>query len=212
MTTTRIKLCGITNIDDALMGCDLGVDALGFIFADSPRRVTPEAAARIAAATPPFIKKIGVFTEQHPRVAQIVASVPIDLIQLHGGQSDEFASQFEAARVIRGLRIRDELSLTEMLRYNHCSAYLLDTFTKDKLGGTSKTFDWEVAVKAKRSGKPIILAGGLTPENVAAAIAQVRPFAVDVCSGVELEPGKKDYAKLKEFIANVRAADEEYAG
>lgn len=205
---TRIKICGITNIDDALVACELGADAIGFVFAESPRQVSLEEAATIADQLPPFVKAVGVFTAENPRVAAVAEWVPLDLIQLHGDQTEQFAEWLGAMRVIRGVRIKDETSLKWLKKWEHAAAYVLDTWSAKQKGGTGKTFNWDFAVRAKEFGKPLMLAGGLTPENVAEAVRAVRPYAVDVSSGVESFPGKKDHKKMKEFIANVRAADE----
>lgn len=201
---TRIKICGITNIEDALACAEFGADAIGFVFAESPRHIEPEKALEIANQLPPFVQAVGVFTAEDETVAQIANFVKLDFIQLHGDQSDEFAAKFESKRIIRAVRVKDELSLVP---YKYGATYLLDTWKPGVLGGTGATFNWELAVKAKEFDKPIILAGGLSMENIADAIRIVRPYAVDVSSGVEISPGKKDRNKIKEFIRNVRAAD-----
>ena len=205
--TTRIKICGITNVEDALKACELGADAIGFIFAESPRQVSLEEAADIADQLPPFVKTVGVFTSENPRVAAVADWVPLDLIQLHGDQTEQFAEWLGQDRVLRGVRIKDEKSLDWLKKWERGTGYVLDTWAKSKKGGTGDTFDWNLALRAKEFGKPIVLAGGLTPENVAEAIRIVRPYAVDVSSGVEAFRGKKDHAKMKEFIDHVRAAD-----
>jgi phosphoribosylanthranilate isomerase len=205
--TTRIKICGITNIEDALAACELGSDAIGFVFAESPRQVSLEEAATITDQLPPFVKTVGVVTSENPRVSAMADWVPLDLIQLHSDQTEQFAEWLGGTRVIRAVRIKDEDSLQLLKRWEHSSAYLLDSWSADQRGGTGEKFDWNLAAKAKEYGKPIILAGGLTPENVGEAIRIVRPYAVDVSSGVEAFKGKKDYSKMKEFIANVRSAD-----
>lgn len=206
--TTRIKICGVTNVEDALAACELGADAIGFVFAEGPRQVSLEEAAEIADQLPPLVKTVGVFTSESPRVSAIADWVPLDLIQLHGEQTEEFAEWLGATRVIRAVRMRDEKSLEWLKKWERGAAYLLDAWHAEKRGGTGVTFNWELAVRAKEFGKPIILAGGLSPENVADAIRTVRPYGVDVSSGVEAFRGKKDHRKIKEFIANVRAADE----
>ncbi|MBI2844246.1 MAG: phosphoribosylanthranilate isomerase [Armatimonadetes bacterium] len=205
---TRVKVCGITNLEDAIAACELGVDAVGFVFAESARQVTLEEAAEIADQLPPFVKTVGVFTAENPRVSAIADWVPLDLIQLHGDQTEQFAEWIGGARVVRAVRIRDESSLKWLKKWEHSVAYVLDTWVAKQPGGTGKTFDWSLAVRAKEFGKPVILAGGLSPENVVEAIRTVRPYGVDVSSGVESFRGKKDHKKMKEFIANVRAADE----
>ena len=204
---TRVKICGMTNLEDALAACELGADAIGFVFAESPRRISVERAADIADQLPPFVKTIGVFTDENPRVASVRDWVPLDMVQLHGDQTEPFAEWLGITPLIRVVRIRDEDSLQLLQTWELGAAYLLDTWTPDQKGGTGGTFNWDLAVRAKEFGKPIILAGGLTPENVADAIRTVRPYAVDVASGVESSPGKKDYKLMKEFIQNARALD-----
>lgn len=204
---TRIKICGITNIDDALMAAELGADALGFVFAESPRQISFDAAAKIIRRLPPFIRTVGVFTEESPIVAEIARCVPLDLIQLHGDQTEEFAESLGASRVIRAVRVSEESSLERLKMRLACTSVLLDTYDPKQKGGTGTTFNWDLAVIAKRYGKPIILAGGLNPANIIQAIQTVHPYGVDVSSGVEAEPGKKDLTKLKELIDNVRSAD-----
>jgi phosphoribosylanthranilate isomerase len=205
--TTKIKICGITNAEDALAACAMGADAIGFVFAESPRQVSLEEAAEIADQLPPFVKTVGVFTSENPRVAAVADWVPLDLIQLHGDQTEQFAEWIGQDRVLRGVIVKNEKSLEWLKKWERGAAYVLDTYAKGKKGGTGTTFDWSLALKAKEFGKPVILAGGLTPENVTEAIRIVRPYAVDVSSGVESFRGKKDHVKMKEFIDNVRAAD-----
>ncbi len=205
---TRIKICGITNAEDALAACEFGADAIGFVFAESPRQVSLEEAADIADQLPPFVKTVGVFTSENPRVSAIADWVPLDLIQLHGDQTEQFADWLGQDRVLRAVCIKNEESLAWLKKWELGTAYVLDTWAKDQKGGTGQTFDWELALRAKEFGKPIILAGGLTPENVAEAVRIVKPYAVDVSSGIESFRGKKDHAKMEEFIRNVRAADE----
>jgi phosphoribosylanthranilate isomerase len=200
--TTRIKICGITNRDDALLAVELGADALGFIFYNkSPRRVTLEQAAAICRALPPFVATVGVFVNAMqqeieptlaPRGARLTA------LQFHGDEPPEFCRRF-TVRTIKAIRVRDEDSLRAAAEYD-VDALLLDTYTDIERGGTGRTFDWSLAVSAKKIGRPIILSGGLTTENVQEAIRKVRPYAVDVSSGVEREPGRKDPEKLRRFI------------
>lgn len=214
---TLIKVCGITNIDDALACAKLGADMLGFIFADaSPRRVDVETAAGIIEAvrttqppTPnPHPLSVGVFTEQSQDIPRIADRCGLDLIQLHGSQSDEFAKGIGGDRVIRVSRVKDEFSIDYLAEYPSAAYYLLDTYKKGVAGGTGETFDWSLAILARSLlKKPIILSGGLSPGNVFNAVRSVRPCGVDVSSGVEASPGRKDIAKVKEFIDHVREAD-----
>lgn len=214
---TLIKVCGITNIEDAQACAELGADMLGFIFAESPRRVGVDTAAEIIevvrndgwrSPNPEIPKLIGVFTEEREDIPQIAEACGLDFIQLHGTQSDAFASAIGKDRVIRVTRVKDEFSIDALTDYPSAAYYLLDTYKKGQPGGTGETFDWSLAILARNLlRKPIILSGGLTPANVHHAVRAVKPYAVDVSSGVELEPGRKDIAKVKEFIDHVREAD-----
>jgi len=205
---TRVKICGITTVEDALAAAELGADAIGLHFADTPRKVTPERAAEIAAALPPFISVIGIFTTEDAHILDRIRRCRLSAVQLLGEQSDEFARAIGHYRpVIRAVRVRNAESLASIRRLPNACAYLLDSYSEEKLGGTGRKFDWSLAVRAREFGKPIILAGGLGPDNVADAIRVVRPYAVDASSRLESEPGRKDYERVKEFIENVRAAD-----
>jgi phosphoribosylanthranilate isomerase len=205
---TRIKVCGITSVQDGLAAVELGADAIGFVFALSPRRVDAATAKRIADALPPFASRVGVFVNADPGLLHVVQVCGLDAVQLHGDQSESFAKSLAPhVRLVRAVRVKGVRCLTRLKEYETSDAVLLDTYSKETMGGTGKTFDWEIAVRAKDFGKPIVLSGGLSPENVEEAIRRVRPYAVDVSSGVESAPGKKDYDKIKEFIRNVRKAD-----
>lgn len=200
----KVKVCGITNLKDALAAAEMGADALGFVFAPSPRRVTPPHVAQIAAALPPFICKVGVFVDNTlQEVTATVESCSLDLAQLHGSESPEFC-QALFPRVIKSFRVRDESVLAQLAQYE-ISAYLLDSYHEALSGGTGVSFDWEIARKAGQYGL-IILSGGLNPANVRRAITEAQPFAVDVSSGVEASPGVKDHAKLRTFIEEAKNA------
>ena len=202
---TRIKICGITNLADARLAVELGADALGFIFyRPSQRSVTASLAAEICAALPPFVAKVGVFVNESAAVIQqTLTDCRLDGVQLHGEELPGFCRQFPV-KVIKAIRVRDANSLKSAAEYD-VDALLLDTYTVDQRGGTGQAFDWALARQAKTVVRvPIILSGGLTPENVGAAIRQVAPFAVDVASGVESAPGQKDPEKLHKFFEAVR--------
>ncbi len=206
----RIKICGITNLEDALLAARLGAHALGFIFyPKSPRKVEVEAAREIISQLPPFILTVGVFVDEEPQTVRDVATrAGLDWLQLHGKESPEYCRSL-GRRVIKAFRIRDESSLTEVARYRDAvQALLLDTYKKGRVGGTGETFNWNLARQAQAYG-PIIMAGGLTPANVAQAIAAAQPAAVDVASGVEALPGKKDQEKLRAFFAAVSGASDQ---
>ena len=191
----------------ALRAVEAGADALGFmLYEASPRAVSVKVAAEIARALPPFVSRVGVFVNAaEETLRKTVAEIGIDTLQFHGDESPEFCRRFSPWRVYKALRIEGIDSLQTLSNYK-TDAWLLDSFASDKPGGTGKKFNWDLAIEAKRLGRPIILAGGLTPENVAEAVRKVRPFAVDVSSGVESSPGKKDHAKIRDFIAAARAA------
>ena len=200
----RIKICGITNLEDAVLAADLGAHALGFIFyAKSPRSVAPEAAREIIRQLPPLVLSVGVFVnEEAAAVRELAARVGLDWVQLHGQESPEYCRSL-GRRVLKGFRIKDEESLLELPVYRGAvQALLLYTYKQGQTGGTGEAFDWDLAVRAKEYG-PIVLAGGLTADNVAQAVAAVRPQAVDVASGVEAAPGKKDPERLREFFRAV---------
>jgi phosphoribosylanthranilate isomerase len=203
---TRIKICGITNLEDALLATELGVHALGFIFAESPRRISPLEAKTIIERLPPLVKAIGVFVNEEPvRVREIQSFCGLDLIQLHGQESPE-ACRDLMPRAIKAFSIRDEIDIKPIESFKgSVRAILLDTFRKGKAGGTGRIFDWSLAIKAKEPGIPIILAGGLKPENIQEAIARVKPYAVDVNSGIEKGPGKKDPVLMKQLIEKIRS-------
>jgi phosphoribosylanthranilate isomerase len=201
----RIKICGITNLEDALLAAALGADALGFIFySKSPRKVEPEVARAIIAQLPPFVSAVGVFVdEEAAMVRDLAAKVRLDLVQLHGQEPPEYCRSL-GRKVIKGFRIRDVKSLGELEPYRDAvQALLLDTYKKGQVGGTGEVFDWKLAHAAQPYGR-IILAGGLSPGNVAQAIVTAQPDAVDTASGTEAAPGKKDPAKLKAFFKAVK--------
>lgn len=209
---TRIKICGITNIEDAQAAADYGADILGFIFVpESPRYVGHDLARvrRLLHDVPPFVWRVGVFDAPN---ADFSGPPELHAIQYYrptpNYQSGAFSPYRHTPLPIRAYRIRDEASLQEVVTdTSPRELILLDAYSSQALGGTGHTFNWELAKQAKRLGLPVILAGGLTPENVAEAVAAVRPYAVDVSSGVEYEPGRKDHDKLRRFIQAVRQAD-----
>ncbi|PLX98596.1 MAG: phosphoribosylanthranilate isomerase [Desulfuromonas sp.] len=196
----KVKICGITSLDDALHACSCGADALGFVFYDkSPRCVTPEAARVIINALPPFVSTVGLFVNEKPQTIRAIAEqCGLDVIQLHGDEGPA-ACDYAPHRTVKALRVKDAASLEGHTAYR-TNALLLDAWSKKAYGGTGETFNWALAATVARQ-RPVILAGGLSPENVGAAISAVRPYAVDVSSGVESAPGVKDRQKLAAFIA-----------
>lgn len=198
----KIKICGITNIEDALFAVSLGVDALGFVFAESRRRITAVDARKIIDMLPQSVLKVGVFVnEEEKRVREILELCYLDALQFHGDELPEYIQKFRE-KTIKSFRIKDKRSLKAIPKYK-ANAYLLDAYSPKQYGGTGKTFNWDSAIEAKKFG-PIILAGGLNPDNIEEAIKKVQPCAVDVSSGVESYPGKKDKKKLEEFVKRVR--------
>jgi phosphoribosylanthranilate isomerase len=200
---TKIKICGITRLEDALMAADLGADALGFIFAPSPRQVVPEIAREIISLLPPFVNSVGVFVdEEQESVREIAAYCKLDLVQLHGNESSGYCKAL-GLKALKVIRVKDEKSIESMASYRGTvQGFLLDTYVKGLPGGTGKTFNWELAKQAKKYG-PVILSGGLTPDNICEAIEKVKPYGVDVNSGVEASPGIKDPDKLKLLFSNI---------
>jgi len=201
----NVKLCGMTNAEDASAAVALGVDGLGFVFAKSPRQIAPEKARAIIQTLPPFMISVGVFVNEAPEaVREIMAFCGLDLIQFHGDESPDVCSQF-MPRAVKAFQLKDETSLERMRPYcGKVRAFLFDAYSKEKRGGTGKTFDWDLAIKGKALGVPIILSGGLGPANIAEAISIVRPYAVDVNSGVEKSPGIKDHLLMKDLMENIR--------
>jgi phosphoribosylanthranilate isomerase len=201
-----VKICGITNLQDAVGALQCGADALGFVFHEpSPRSVSIESAANIVQQLPPGVVKVGVFVNAPEElVMKAIGACTLNLLQFHGNESPEYCLQF-ALMTMKAFRVRDDDSLQDLPKY-HTDAWLLDSYVANQHGGTGETFNWELARKAQSLGKPIFLAGGLTAGNVASAVCQVRPYAVDVSSGVEASPGKKDLEKVRMFIEAAKRA------
>ena len=206
MSRTRVKICGITRIEDANAAAQVGADAIGFVFdPKSPRHITPDQAQTIAHQLPPFVTVVGLFVNAAPDTIETVLSrVPLDLLQFHGNETPQQCRRYHRPYV-KAIHMQSGVNLTEKARlYADAEGLLLDTQVADVAGGSGQVFDWSLVPAGL--GKPIILAGGLTPENVAAAIQKVHPFAVDVSSGVEMAKGIKDAAKISAFIEAVRKA------
>lgn len=204
----RIKICGIINLEDALMAVEAGADALGFVFfTGSSRYISPDQAAAIIRLLPPFVQTVGLFVNEELAIVNSVADqCGLDLIQLHGEESPDYCATV-TRRVIKAFRVKDESSLDDMPNYR-VAGYLLDAWSPVAHGGTGTVFNWDIAAQAAAS-HTIILAGGLSPENVAGAIAAVQPYAVDVSSGVEATPGKKDARKVNAFCRSAKGRHEE---
>lgn len=203
----RVKICGITNLDDALAACDAGADALGFVFAPEARKrnryIDPDAAAAIIARLPPFVLTVAVtVNEPLERLREYLTLV--DRVQLHGEEPPAVASAL-GARAIQAFRPDGGFDASALSAYA-CGGYLLDAHVPGARGGTGTTGDWAAARAAADLGVPIILAGGLTPENVAEAIRAVRPYGVDTSGGVEAAPGKKDHERVRRFIHEAKTS------
>ena len=207
MNRTRVKICGITRVEDGIAAARAGTDAIGFVFfARSPRNVNPKQVALIIRELPPFITKVGLFVDATvDDVSAVLGNVHLDMLQFHGEESPEFCEQFglpwlKAVRMVPGV---DPALMAQ--RYAGACGLLLDSYVPGMPGGTGETFGWE-SLKSPLD-KPVVLAGGLHPGNVIAAIRTIRPYAVDVSTGVESAPGIKDTGKMAEFIQQVRLAD-----
>jgi phosphoribosylanthranilate isomerase len=205
--SVKVKICGITNVADALAAAGAGADLVGLMFYEkSPRHVSIQTAADIARQLPPSIVKVGVFVNpQADLVLRAIGDCGLDLLQFHGEETPEFCTRF-GLMSMKAFRIRDAESLRALPDFK-TEAWLLDAYTPDKPGGTGKKFNWDLAVEASKFGRPIFLAGGLTPENVAQAVRRVRPCGVDVSSGVETSPGRKDQARVAAFIKAAKSAE-----
>lgn len=203
--SVRVKFCGITNNEDAQRAVELGVDALGFVFAPSPRQVTAEQVRTIIKALPPFVVNVGVFVDETEKTIRAVAEYcGLQMIQFHGQESPAFCRRFWPGS-IKSFRLQDASSLVPIGAYlGQVKALHLDSFQPGKLGGSGRTFPWELAVQAKGFSLPIILSGGLTPDNLQSAIMQVKPYGVDISSGIEDRPGKKNPALMKQVIDIVK--------
>jgi phosphoribosylanthranilate isomerase len=205
---TRVKICGITTWDDARLSVDLGASALGFNFyPPSPRAISPADAWSIIRRLPPFVEAVGVFVNWPPVVVDALArSLRLGSVQLHGAETPgEVDELIRKRRVIKAVPVKRGFRIASLARYRSADAILLDGFTRGLHGGTGRTLDWKLARAAGRYGR-IVLAGGLTSENIAEAIRIARPYAVDVASGVEARPGRKDPARLRALFAALESA------
>jgi phosphoribosylanthranilate isomerase len=204
----KVKICGLTNLPDALAAAEAGADAVGFVFYDrSPRFVALATVTGIIRQLPAAMLKVGVFVnEPADHVRRAIAECGLSFLQFHGDESPEYCSQFGLPSM-KAFRIRDANSLEGLKRYA-TDAWLLDAYSPSLRGGTGEKFDWDLALAARDLGRPIFLAGGLTAANVAEAIRHVRPHGVDVSSGVETAPGRKDPHQIAAFIQAARSAAE----
>ncbi len=208
---TNIKICGITNLKDAKVAVDLGVNVLGFIFyPKSPRSINFFSAKQIIEQLPPVVDKTGIFVDERREVVERIAkSCKLNILQFHGNEDFEYCNEFKKAyRVMKAIRVKNKKSILNISSYLSLDYILLDTYVKKIAGGTGKQFNWDLAAIAKkRFNVPIVLSGGLNPDNVKEAIRKVKPYMVDVSSGVESSPGKKDHKLMKEFVERVIEVD-----
>lgn len=202
----KVKICGITHLEDGLAAAEAGADALGFVFYErSPRCVTLEQAADIIRQLPAFLVKVGVFVDApEETVVRAAGQCGLSLLQFHGDETPAYCLQF-GLMSMKAFRVRGPESLQRLEDYP-TDAWLLDAYTPGQLGGTGETFNWDLALEAVRWGRPVFLAGGLTPGNVGEAVRRVQPYGVDVSSGVEAAPGRKDHAKVRAFVAAAKQA------
>jgi phosphoribosylanthranilate isomerase len=206
---TRVKVCGITNLDDARAAIEAGAGMLGFNFYEkSPRHVTPEEARRVIEKLPEGVLSVGVFVnEDGPETVERKAlEAGVGAVQLHGEETPEFCACLRGLMTIKALRVGPGYEVERAASFG-TDALLLDAYVADAWGGTGRTFDWSLARRTREVVPKLFLAGGLTPENVSDAVKVVRPFAVDVCSGVETSPGRKNFQLMRRFIEQVRAAE-----
>jgi len=204
---TKIKICGITNKRDAIAAVELGIDMMGFVFYNGSKRyVEPKIVRDIANELPPFVAKVGVFVDlDKNKVLEIAEECALDMLQFHGDEAPDYCAGFkDSYKVIKAFRIKDRSSLKGINDYN-ADFYMLDAYSSKEKGGTGENFDWKI-VESFEFLKPVILSGGLTPDNVRDAIEKLSPYGVDVSSGVETSPGKKDQDFMKKFVENVRKA------
>jgi len=202
---TKVKICGITNVSDALKCVEAGADALGLVFASSSRQVTPQIAKEICRRLPNSVSKVGVFVNENPpTLLKIARDCQLDYVQLHGLEDQEYFQQLNFS-FVKVFQVKNEAILSEIERFQ-LKLFMLDSFVNGNSGGSGKSFDWDIAVQAKQFGR-FILSGGLTPGNVGSALQRVRPYGVDVSTGVEKFPGRKNLDRVKKFIAEVRRWD-----
>jgi phosphoribosylanthranilate isomerase len=204
--SVKVKICGITNVEDAQAAVAAGADLLGFVFAgESPRFVPVEQAAAIAQVLPPYIVRVGLFVNApEGLVMQAMNACGLQLLQFHGEETADYCRQF-GAMSMKAFRVKGPETIQALAAFP-TDAWLLDAFVPGQRGGTGHSFNWDLAIEAVQLGRPVFLAGGLTPDNVAEAVRKVQPYGVDVSSGVEAAPGRKDHAKVRQFIQAAKAA------
>lgn len=204
--SVKVKICGITNVEDAQAAVAAGADLLGFVFAEeSPRCISIEQAVRIAQVLPPYILRVGLFVNAPEElVMHAMNACGLQLLQFHGEETADYCRQF-GAMSMKAFRVKGPETIQALTEFP-TDAWLLDAFVPGQRGGSGHSFNWNLAVEAVKLGRPVFLAGGLTPDNVAEAVRTVQPYGVDVSSGVESAPGRKDHAKVQQFIQAAKAA------
>jgi phosphoribosylanthranilate isomerase len=207
LTRVKVKVCGVRHVEEAEAALDGGADALGFNFwPKSPRYIAPHAALEVISKLPPVASTVGVFVNEEVNfIIDVASELRLSAVQLHGDESPEFCAALGSIKTIKAIRVGQDFDLG-VIRSYPVSMVLLDSNIRGSYGGTGQRFDWRIAIEAKRFAR-IILAGGLNTENVWEAITHVRPAAIDVCSGVEAEPGRKDFDKLRSFLSVVARAN-----
>ncbi|OGR89204.1 MAG: hypothetical protein A2992_10125 [Elusimicrobia bacterium RIFCSPLOWO2_01_FULL_59_12] len=208
---TKIKICGVTNTQDALWAANLGADFVGLNFyPKSPRKISPKNAKEIASKLPPFVMTVGIFVDETvPAISKLITSVPLKAVQLHGGETPEVCRELKAlgVQVIKAIPLAGPLNTEEWSAFgDSVDFFLIDNGAGQAPGGNGRTFDWEWLQSASGLGKPWFLAGGLTPDNIGDAMKKIHPPMVDVCSGIERLPTRKDFEAMKRFIQTVRSA------
>lgn len=201
----KVKICGITNVADALKAVELGADALGFVLAESPRKITLDKLKEISLAIPPLVSRVGVFVNAEISVPKpALENGLLDYVQLHGDEDIKYCQRLPLRKVIKAVRLQNKDVINNLESFKGVGAILIDSFVEGQRGGTGKVADWSLALEAKKIGLPLILSGGLNIDNVREAISRVRPYAVDVSSGVEKSPRKKDYKLMEIFIRRAK--------
>ena len=201
----KIKICGITNLEDALAALFSGADAIGFVFyKKSPRYIDPKKARNISRILPRKIMRVGVFVdEKESKIKSISKICGLDMLQFHGNESPEFCSRFKGIKIIKAFRVKNRLELKELKKYK-TFAYLFDTFSESQAGGTGKKFNWNLLPEKSKIKRSVFLSGGLNIRNVKSALKQVNPDWIDLSSSVESRPGKKNHKKIRSFIEVIR--------
>jgi phosphoribosylanthranilate isomerase len=205
----KVKICGITNLEDALCAQSAGADFLGFVFAESPRRISGESAKKIIEKLSEDIHIVALFVNEKTEIVDNIINTigRVDILQFHGDETPEYCSNFSSKKVMKAFRLKNEITIRSISGFKDIDFVLVDSYSDDVYGGTGKEINLDLALKAKEYGYPLFLSGGLNPANVKQAISKVNPFCVDVSSGVEESPGKKDHDLIRKFINNAKGSN-----